>query len=135
MAAGNAATVYARFLRDRVRSTVWWTLGLVIIIVATAAFYPSLGASTGGLVSGSGEGMSTFLGLQDVIDPGTPLGYLWISLYANIYPWVLMALGIAVGVAAIAGDEDTGTLEYLLRSEAKGSGKADYKGRVKEVAS
>ena len=57
------------------------------------------------------------------IDPKSPLGYLWIGLYANVYPWMLMAFGVVLGVAAIAGDEDTGSLEYLLalRSRARRS--------------
>jgi ABC-2 type transport system permease protein len=106
--------VYRRWLRDRARSTLVWTVGVVLIVVASAAFYPSLsGASGGGLDSG-GSAMSSLLGLSKGIDPGSPLGFLWISLYANIYPWMLMALGVALGVAAIAGDEETGALEYLL---------------------
>lgn len=106
--------VYRRWLRDRALSTVVWTVGIVLIVVASAAFYPSLsGVSSGGLDSG-GSAMSSLLGLSKGIDPGSPLGFLWISLYANIYPWMLMALGVALGVAAIAGDEETGALEYLL---------------------
>jgi ABC-2 type transport system permease protein len=106
--------VYGRWLRDRTLSTIVWTASIVIIVVATAAFYPSLaGLTTDELTSGS-EAMSSLLGLAQGIDPGSPLGYLWIALYANIFPWMLMALGIALGVAAVAGDEDTGTLEYLL---------------------
>ena len=106
--------VYRRWLRDRALSTLVWTVGIVLIVVASAAFYPSLsGVSSGGLDSG-GSAMSSLLGLSQGIDPGSPLGFLWISLYANIYPWMLMALGVALGVAAIAGDEETGALEYLL---------------------
>ncbi len=51
---------------------------------------------------------------------------------------VIMAATDPVAMDAWAYEhllERRGTLEYLLRSEAKGSGKADYKGRVKEVAS
>jgi ABC-2 type transport system permease protein len=106
--------VYGRWMRDRWLSTAMWTLGNVIIIVATAAFYPSLSASTGESLESGGEAMSSLLGLSSGVDPTSPLGYLWIGLYANIVPWVLMALGIALGTAAIAGDEDTGTLEYML---------------------
>lgn len=106
--------IYRRWMRDRRRSTVVWTLGLVLIIVATAAFYPSLSDSTGESLDGSSGAMSSLLGLSPGIDPSTPLGFLWIGLYANIVPWMLMALGIALGTAAIAGDEDTGTLEYML---------------------
>lgn len=106
--------VYRRWLRDRWLSTAMWTLGNVIIIVATAAFYPSLSSSTGESLTSGGEAMSSLLGLSAGIDPTSPLGYLWIGLYANIVPWILMALGIALGTAAIAGDEDTGVLEYML---------------------
>ncbi|MCU0269620.1 MAG: ABC transporter permease [Acidimicrobiales bacterium] len=107
-------TIYSRWFRDRLRSTIFWTVGIALVVVASAAFYPSLsGASGGGLDSG-GAAMSSLLGLSQGIDPGSPLGFLWISLYANIYPWMLMALGVALGVAAIAGDEETGALEYLL---------------------
>ena len=111
--------VYRRWQRDRLVSTVAWTVGVVFTVVATAAFYPSLaklsgdgdGGSTG---DSSSAAMASLLGLGQGIDPTSPLGYLWIALYANVYPWMLMALGVVLGVAAIAGDEDTGTLEYLL---------------------
>jgi len=106
--------VYRRWLRDRRLSTVSWTFGLIVIVVATAAFYPALGSSTEALASGGSEAMSSLLGLSAGIDPGSPLGYLWIGLYANILPWTLMALGVSLGSSAIAGDEGTGALEYLL---------------------
>ncbi len=106
--------IYVRWLRDRLRSSVLWTVGLAIVIVATAAFYPSLASATGQSLENSTGAMSSLLGLGGGIDPSSPLGYLWIGLYANILPWVLMALGIVLGAAAIAGDEDTGVLEYLM---------------------
>jgi ABC-2 type transport system permease protein len=105
--------VYRRGLRDKLRSTIAWAIGIAVVVVATAAFYPSLSHASGSL-TGGGEAMSSLLGLQQGIDPSSPLGYLWISLFANIYPWMLMALGVVLGVAAIAGDEETGALEYLL---------------------
>jgi ABC-2 type transport system permease protein len=106
--------IYLRWMRDRRLSTLMWTLGLVVIVVMTAAFYPSLSDSGGDSLADSSGAMSTLLGLSDIIDPSSPLGYLWIGLYANIVPMTLIALGIALGSAAIAGDEETGTLEYML---------------------
>jgi ABC-2 type transport system permease protein len=106
--------VYLRWLKDRTRSTVFWALGIALIVVASAAFYPSLSGVEGGGLDSGGAAMSSLLGLSQGIDPASPLGFLWISLYANVYPWMLMALGVALGVAAIAGDEETGALEYLL---------------------
>jgi ABC-2 type transport system permease protein len=101
-------------MRDRRLSTFGWTFGLIVMMVATAAFYPALGTSTEALATGGGQAMNSVLGLSASIDPGSPLGYLWVGLYANVLPWTLMALGVALGSAAIAGDEDTGALEYLL---------------------
>lgn len=57
------------------------------------------------------------LGLGAGINPSTPVGFLWsanYSNYSNQLPWLLMALGIALGTASIAGDESEGTLESLL---------------------
>jgi len=119
-----AAKVYVRWLRDRLLSTTVWTASLVVTVVATAAFYPALADISTEEITGGSEAMSSVLGLANGIDPGSPLGYLWIGLYANIFPWMLMALGIALGVAAIAGDEDTGTLEYLLSKPVTRTGVA-----------
>ena len=111
-------TLYVRWMRDRTVSLIAWTVGILLIVILTAAFYPSFGDATEQLVSGGDGGssdvMSTFLGLSAGIDPGSPLGFLWVGLYANIFPWMLMALGVSLGIAAIAGDEETRNLEYLL---------------------
>ncbi|MEM9515162.1 MAG: ABC transporter permease subunit [Actinomycetota bacterium] len=106
--------ILRRWMRDRRLSTLSWTAGLVVIVVITAAFYPSLSSSTTELGESSSGAMSALLGLSSAIDPSSPLGYLWIGLYANVVPMTQIAFGIALGSAAIAGDEETGTLEYML---------------------
>jgi beta-exotoxin I transport system permease protein len=111
--AAPVAAIYRRWLRDRRRSTIGWSLGLAGVIGVTAAFYPSLSSDLANLGS-SGGAMASLIGLNDGIDPSSPLGFLWTNLYANIVPWVLMALGISLGTASVAGDEEAGTLEYLL---------------------
>lgn len=90
-----------------------WIISTVLIVVVTAAFYPSM-TDLGSSLDDSGAAMNALMGLGEGIDPSSPLGYLWIGLYANVYPWMLMSLGASLGCAAIAGDEDTGSLEYLL---------------------
>jgi ABC-2 type transport system permease protein len=115
---GPVATLYLGWLRARLRSTVVWTLSVAAIVVATAAFYPALKNFFADFQSQGGAGVSSLLGLTDGIDPSSPLGYLWSNLYSNVVPWILMALGIALGAAAIAGDEQAGTLEYTLSSTA-----------------
>ena len=108
----RTAHIYMRWMRDRRRSTVWWSLGIALVSAVTAAFYPSLSNTTTG--SDTSGAMSSLLGLGEGIDPRTPVGFLWSFNYSNQLPWLLMALGIALGTASIAGDESDGTLEYLL---------------------
>ena len=115
---GPVATLYLGWLRARLRSTVVWTLGVAAVVVATAAFYPALKNFFADFQSQGGAGVSSLLGLTDGIHPSSPLGHLWSNLYSNVVPWMLMALGIALGAAAIAGDEEAGTLEYTLSSTA-----------------
>jgi ABC-2 type transport system permease protein len=107
--------IYGRWMRDRRRSTIWWSVSIMLVSVVTAAFYPSLTSATSGdLGAGDSATMSSVLGLGEGINPSTPVGFLWSFNYSNQLPWLLMALGIALGTAAIAGDEADGTLEYLL---------------------
>ncbi|MCB0972684.1 MAG: ABC transporter permease subunit [Acidimicrobiales bacterium] len=105
--------IYLRWLHDRRRSTIVWSLSIAAVSVVTAAFFESLG-QTAGQNTDSGSAASSMLGLGAGIDPRTPVGFLWAMNYSNQLPWLLMALGIALGTAAVAGDESEGTLEYLL---------------------
>lgn len=109
----HAWRIYLRWMRDRRRSTIWWSVGITLVSVVTAAFYPSL-TGGGGALSNSSSTMQSILGLSEGIDPTSPVGFLWSANYSNQLPWLLMALGIALGTASIAGDEAEGTLEYLL---------------------
>lgn len=107
--------IYLRWMRDRRRSTIVWSLSVTAVSVVTAAFYPSLTSAAGGALGSDASGtMSSMLGLSDGVNPSTPVGFLWALNYSNQLPWLLMALGIALGTASIAGDESDGTLEYLL---------------------
>jgi ABC-2 type transport system permease protein len=108
--------IYLRWLRDRRRSTWVWSVSITAVSVVTAAFFNSLGKS--GLNTDQSSAMGSMLGLGAGIDPRTPVGFLWATNYSNQLPWLLMALAIALGTAAIAGDEADGTLEYLLSKPA-----------------
>ena len=114
----TVVTLYLGWLRARLRSTIFWAVGVAAILVATAAFYPALKNFFADFQRQGSTGVSSLLGLTGGIDPSSPLGYLWSNLYSNVVPWMLMALGIALGAAAIAGDEEAGTLEYTLSSTA-----------------
>jgi ABC-2 type transport system permease protein len=113
-------TIYRRWLIDRRTSTLWWSVGIAAMSVVTAAFYPAVkNAASNGAGGDTSSAMSSILSLGEGIDPSTPVGWLWSANYSNQLPWVLMALGIALGVASIAGEESEGTLEYTLAKPVK----------------
>src|SRR5215471_18545221 len=101
-------TLYVGWLRARLRSTIFWTVGVAAVLVVNAAFYPSLKDFFADFQPQGNPGVSSLLGLTNGIDPSSPLGYLWSNLYSNVLPWMLMALGVALGASAIAGDEEVG---------------------------
>lgn len=105
--------IYLRWMHDRRRSTIVWSLSIALVSVVTAAFFSSLGQTLGQSAE-SDSTTASLLGLGSGIDPQTPVGFLWAANYSNQLPWLLMAFAIALGTAAVAGDESEGTLEYLL---------------------
>ncbi|MEO7979817.1 MAG: ABC transporter permease subunit [Sporichthyaceae bacterium] len=109
--------VLAGMLRDRRRSTLWWTLAVAAMSVTFAAAYPSVRDSARQLESYMNslpQGLSELLGAGTGI--GTPAGYLSSQLYANVLPVLLVVLGIGTAAWSIAGAEADGTLEMLLAS-------------------
>jgi ABC-2 type transport system permease protein len=111
----TAGVVLRRMLRDRRRSTLWWSVALCALVAITAASYPSVkdvGSIIDQLMDTMPEGMVELFGAQDGI--ATPEGYLNSQLYSNIFPILLLVLGIGVAAWTIAGAEREGTLEPLL---------------------
>lgn len=114
---GKGWHIYLRWMRDRRRSTIVWSLSITAVSVVTAAFFGSLG-QTAGENTDSDSAIGSMLGLGNGIDPRAPVDFLWAMNYSNQLPWLLMALAIGLGTASIAGDEADGTLEYLLSKPA-----------------
>jgi ABC-2 type transport system permease protein len=108
--------VAARLLRDRRRSTLWWTGGLLGLVAFTVAFYPSIRgqASFDQLVADLPEGFRAMIGYQGGVPLTSPPGYLHARLFATLAPVVVLVFGIGAGAQAIGGGEDAGTLEPLL---------------------
>jgi ABC-2 type transport system permease protein len=107
--------VLVESVRERRRSLLWWSLGLIGLIGINLAFYPSvrddpalsdfardLPESVRGLFAG-GE-----------LDIASPSGYLNSQVYALAAPLVLLIFSIGAGAGAVAGEEERGTLDLLL---------------------
>lgn len=113
----------AYYLRDRRRSLIAWTLGIVALVIVMGLFYPSIrdaGADFDAYLESLPESMRETLGAS-AGSITSPEGYLVSQLYSNMYPLLLLIFGIAMAAWAIAGAEGDGTLEVTLAAPIRRS--------------
>jgi ABC-2 type transport system permease protein len=102
-------------LRARRTSTIWWSIGLVALIVITLAFYPAFKDQGAQLqVSFSKLPSAALELLGGDTDFFSPLGYLNGKLYFVTLPVTLAILSIGLGSSLIAKEEEQKTIEHLL---------------------
>ncbi len=102
-------------LRDRLRSTALWTLGLVVLLGVIVAAYPSVADSATTFdeyAASLPKGLTQLLGAAGGF--ADPIGYLNSQWYSAFGPALLLVLGIGLAAWALAGSEEEGTLEMLL---------------------
>ncbi len=101
-------------LLDQRRSLVNWGIGLVAMAVIMSALYPSIAGmpSIDKYIQEMPEGMMQFLG--GITDYSTPAGYFSAELYSFMVPLLFLIFGIGFGAGAIAGEEEKGTMDFLL---------------------
>src|SRR6516225_9936206 len=97
-------------LRLRRRSTIGYAAGMALYTLVVVALYPSFKNSTS-LNSLSG---STAAALFGVTGPLTsPGGWLNGNIYGNFFPLIMLLLTIGYGAAALAGQDEDGTLALI----------------------
>lgn len=108
--------VALRLLRDRRRSTLWWALALVALVVFTVALYPSVRgqASFDEVIADLPDAVKVVIGYEAGVRLTSPPGYLQGRLFATLAPLVMVVFAIGAGAQAIGGSEEAGTLEPLL---------------------
>lgn len=113
----------ASYLRDRRRSLLAWTIGVIAMVAVMALFYPSIkdaGADFDAYLDSLPESVRETLGATGG-SITSPEGYLMGQLYSNLYPLLLLVLGISMAAWAIAGAEGDGTLETTLAAPVRRS--------------
>jgi ABC-2 type transport system permease protein len=107
--------VLSETLRERRRSLLWWTLGVVGLVGLTVAFYPSV-KGAGGLSDYAKDLPKSLRGLfvGGEIDITSGPGYLNSQVFAMLAPLILLIFAIGAGGWAVAGEEERGTLDLLL---------------------
>ncbi len=105
-----------RMIADRRRSIIWWTVGASALTAIMAAAFVSV-RDTGDVfddyIESLPEGLQEAFGLAGT-SIASPEGYLVSQLYSNMYPIVLLILGLGLAAWAVAGAESEGTLELVM---------------------
>ena len=108
-------SVFLKTLRDRRRGLLFWGIGLVLLAVLMAAFFPTIRdmpSIDDFMELLPAELMALFGG--DFSDYTTPEGFLNGELFGFMYPLMLLIFTVGFASGAIAGEEEGGTLDLLL---------------------
>lgn len=106
-------SVLTKSLWDQRRGLVGWSIGLVVLVLVEAALWPSIKGmpDLNEFIQSYPEPLRELFNLQDF---GTGLGFLNAELFSAVVPVLFIVFGIGRGARAIAGEEESGTLEVLL---------------------
>lgn len=109
-------SVLGKSLRDIRRSFAWWAIGLVGVVALFVAVWPTVKSSPSiaNLHETYPEALKAFASFGGEFDFGTPTGYLGTELFSLMVPLLLLIAAIGGGARAIAGEEESGTLDLLL---------------------
>jgi beta-exotoxin I transport system permease protein len=99
-------------LANRRLSLIGYSLGLAVYVLAVVALYPSFKESTSldDFVKNDATAAALF-GVTGSLTSAS--GWLNGNIYANFYPLVMMLLTIGYGAAALAGQDEDGTLALI----------------------
>jgi ABC-2 type transport system permease protein len=97
-------------LRLRRRSTIWYATGMALYALVVVVLYPTFRHQT----SLNGLSGSTAAALFGITGPLTsPGGWLNANIYGNFFPLIMLLLTIGFGAAALAGQDEEGTLALV----------------------
>ena len=108
------SNVFLKTLRDQRWPTFWFGLALVAIGMYTILFYPLIAEATGLLefIENLPEELTAMFG--GALDYSTAEGFLSGELFSFTGPLVVVAYAISRGATAVAGEEESRTLDQLL---------------------
>ena len=109
-------TLGRRFVADRRRAFLWWSLGVLVTVGLTVAVWPSVRGQQQfeDLMRDLPPAVRALFGAQEGIPFTSPAGYLHGRLFSGLLPLLVLVFGIGLGARAVGGDEEDGTLELVL---------------------
>ena len=97
-------------LRLRRRSTAGYAIGMALYSLIIVALYPSF-KNSASLDSLSGSTAAALFGVTGKLT--SPGGWLNGNIYGNFFPLIMLLLTIGYGAAAMAGQDEDGTLALI----------------------
>jgi len=97
-------------LRLRRRSMIWYAAGMALYALVVVVLYPSFRHQTS-LDSLSGSTAAALFGITGKLT--SPGGWLNANIYGNFFPLIMLLLTIGYGAAALAGQDEDGTLALV----------------------
>ena len=109
-------SVFTKSLHDARRNWPAWALGVVATVAFVGAVYPSFRNSSqiDELLKNYPDALKSLFGIAPGTEFSSGQGYLQTELFSFMLPILLLVAAIAWGARAIAGEEESGTLDLLL---------------------
>jgi ABC-2 type transport system permease protein len=103
---------FTKALWDGRRSLLGWAVAIAGIAMMYTAFYPSISnPAMAAAIKNYPSSLKKAFNLQDLT---SPQGYLGSYVFGLLVPVLLAVFMIITGTRAVAGDEETGTLDLVL---------------------
>jgi ABC-2 type transport system permease protein len=106
-------TVFAQHLRANRRGYLGWAVAIAAVAAMYSAFWPVFGDNKD-LTSAIDAFPASVKDAFHMQDYATAYGYFGSTVFGLLVPILTAVFAIAIGVRAIAGDEQAGTLDLIL---------------------
>jgi ABC-2 type transport system permease protein len=96
---------------------IWWiagSFGYLVAITATYTFFVEQQAVYESLLADYPDALLAMFGVDSGAALFSPDGYLTSQAFGWLVPLLILALGVGIGAAAVAGEEEAGTMDLLL---------------------
>ncbi len=107
--------IFLKTFYEHRRGLLWWAVGLLGYAAMIVGFYPAMDQMPDlnqMLEMAPKELMAAFVG--ELTDLTSPAGYLNSQIFFFLGPLLLIIFAVGLGSAALAGEEERGTLDLLL---------------------
>lgn len=107
------ATMFFKNLRDQRRGLIGWSIGILVLVGLESALWPSMSQIPGftELLDSYPESLRKLFAIDEFT---TGTGFLNTELYSMMLPLLFLVFAVSRGARAIAGEEESGTLEVLF---------------------